>query len=147
MNPARLISCPNNQTAMSEIKEQSKRGGKRPGAGRKPGAKDRITRTGAQERALAVHQAVVARVQPSGALLDPVEGIMEVAEWALNQWRVLSMAQDQGAAEMAECAVEWCAKAAPYIRPRLAAVAVASEENAVELIREVRRVIVDPRNA
>lgn len=132
----------------SEIKLKSNRGGARRGAGRKPGAKERIAKTGAKERAIAVHKAVLARVEPTSEKLDPVEAIMETVEWAADQFRACVAREDWGnARDWANCLTEWSAKAAPYIRPRLAAVAVASEENAVQLIREIKRVIIDPRNA
>ncbi len=108
---------------MSEIKPQSKRGGARPGAGRKPGAKDKIAKVGAKTRAVAVHEAVLARIEPNSPKLDPVEAIMETVEWAADRFRASVLIEDwKGAQEWAECLTEWGAKAAPYIRPRLSAV-------------------------
>lgn len=111
---------------MSEIKQQSKqskRGGRREGAGRKAKARDRIARDAAKERAVAVHQAVLARVTPTGEKVDPVEAIMETAEWALMQWReFVNQSRFDDAIKAGAVAVDWCAKAAPYIRPRLAAI-------------------------
>lgn len=108
---------------MAEIKQQSKRGGARPGAGRKKGAKDAIKRDVTKERAAAVHQAVLARVEQSDGKMDPVEAIMETVEWAVSQWRTKVQANEYDAArEWAALISEWGGKAAPYIRPRLAAV-------------------------
>lgn len=108
---------------MAEIKPKSNRGGARKGAGRKPGTKERIAKAGAKERAVAVHQAVLARIEPESAKLDPVEAIMETVEWAIERFRACALIEDwKGAQEWAECMNDWSAKAAPYIRPRLAAV-------------------------
>lgn len=64
---------------------------------------------------------IVARV--AGEKLDPVEAIMETVEWATKQFRACLAVEDwSGAEEWAEHISEWGAKAAPYIRPRLAAV-------------------------
>lgn len=97
-------------TEIKSVRIESRRGGKRPGAGRPKGA---ITR-----RNEAMNIAIAKRIEGDG--LDPVEAIMEIAEWALQRWRE---ARDSGdAALLAEQAVDWLARAAPYIRPRLQAV-------------------------
>lgn len=117
---------------MAEIKAKSKRGGKREGAGRKPASRDRIARDVTKERAAAVQQAVIARLEQKDGKADPVEAIMEIAEWAKDEWarlgRVISESgePDQETIKLRlQCgvlAVDWLAKAAPYIRPRLNAV-------------------------
>lgn len=104
---------------MASAIKADRRGGARAGAGRKPGSKSRTTPT--KERVTAVNDAIVARV--SGEKLDPVEAIMETVEWAVRQWRACADACDsETAALWAERVSEWGGKAAPYIRPRLAAV-------------------------
>lgn len=115
---------------MDQIKKikTDARGGKREGAGRKPGSKSRATATKA--RINAVNNAIVSRV--SGEKLDPVEALMEMAEAALKDWRALGDVVAQSGAPDPEIvkarlqcgmiAADWFAKAAPYIRPRLAAV-------------------------
>lgn len=96
-----------------------RRGGKRPNAGRKPGSKSRTTPTKA--RVQAVNDVIVARV--AGEKLDPVEAIMETVEWAVTHWRAAAeTSQHDNAKEWAALVAEWGGKAAPYIRPRLAAV-------------------------
>lgn len=117
---------------MAEIKQQSKRGGARPGAGRKKGAKDAIKRDVTKERAVAVHQAVLARIEQQDGKADPVEAIMEIAEWAKAEWaRLGKTISETGEVDpetvklRLQCgvlAVDWLSKAAPYIRPRLSAV-------------------------
>lgn len=104
----------------SEIKLiKDGRGGKRPGAGRKPGSKPRTTSTKVRKNAL--NDAIVARVV--GEKLDPVEAIMETVEWAVRQWRASVEANNvDQAKEWAALVSEWGKQAAPYIRPRLAAV-------------------------
>lgn len=104
------------------------RGGARKGAGRKPGSKPRSTPTKA--RINAINDAIVARI--GGEKLDPVEALMEMAEAALKDWRGLAgIVREDGAPDpeavkvRLQCGViaaDWFAKAAPYIRPRLAAV-------------------------
>lgn len=98
---------------------------------------------------MVLQTAAQAVIERCGEALDPVMAMQEVADWAVRRWRE-SAAEADVKLQMAwaELAVEWQSKVAPYVRPRLTAVAMAtaSEENAVELIREVRRVIVDPRN-
>lgn len=116
---------------MSEIK-QSKRGGARPGAGRKKGAKDTIKRDVHKERAVAVHQAILARIEERDGKADPVEAIMEMAEWAKSEWARLGKTIDETGQPDPETvklrlqcgviAVDWLSRAAPYIRPRLSAV-------------------------
>lgn len=104
------------------------RGGSRRGAGRKPGSKSRATATKA--RINAVNDAIVARI--GGTKLDPVEALMEMAEEAIKDWRALANIVTETGAPDPEAvkarlqagviAADWLAKAAPYIRPRLAAV-------------------------
>ena len=117
---------------MDAIKPKSKRGGARPGAGRKKGAKDSIARDVAKERAVAVHQAVLARMEQRDGKVDPVEAIMEMAEWAKDEWaRLGNTISETGEPDpetiklRLQCgviAVDWLTKAAPYIRPRLSSV-------------------------
>lgn len=117
---------------MSEIKPKSKRGGKREGAGRKRSSKDRIARDVTKQRAAAVQEAVVARLEQRDGKADPVEAIMEIAEWAKDEWARLGNVISQTGEPDPETvklrlqcgvlAVDWLSKAAPYIRPRLNAV-------------------------
>lgn len=110
-----------NQT---QIKQSSGRGGKRPGAGRKPGAKSK--------RTVLMEAAIDARIGQRDGAIDPVEAMMEIVEWGVSQWRALGevVTEDgkpdpayiQARAEIAGVVVDWAAKAAPYIRPRLNAV-------------------------
>lgn len=65
-----------------------------------------------------MNQAIAERIEQAGGKMDPVEAIMEIAEWAVKKWRA---SKD---IETANSAVEWLARAAPYVRPRLAAVEV-----------------------
>lgn len=110
-----------NQT---QFKKSNGRGGKRPGAGRKPGAKSK--RTELMERA------IEARIEQRDGKIDPVEAMMEIVEWGVAQWRAMGeVVTEEGKpdpayiaarAEIADIIVDWAAKAAPYIRPRLNAV-------------------------
>lgn len=108
---------------MAKIKEVSVikpgRGGKRSGAGRKPGARSRIAKS--KERAQALGDVIVARVV--GEKLDPVEAIMETVEWAIKYWRAnVEAEQYEKAKEWAILVNDWGKNAAPYIRPRLNAI-------------------------
>lgn len=108
----------------SQIKQSKGRGGKRAGAGRKPGAKSK--RTELMERA------IEARIEQRDGKCDPVEAMMEIAEWARDEWKRLGNVISQTGEpdnetiklrlQCAMAAVDWMSKAAPYIRPRLNAV-------------------------
>ena len=99
----------------AQTKKPSGHGGYRPGSGRKPGAKSKRTEV--------MEQAIVARIEGVGGKLDPVEAMMDIAEWAYGRWQQARNTEDmERAALLGEQAVEWFAKAAPYIRPRLNAV-------------------------
>lgn len=131
LNPACLIGR-DKIKRMSEIKPKSKRGGKREGAGRKRSSKDRIARDVTKQRAAAVQEAVVARLEQRDGKADPVEVIMEIAQWAREEWaRLGNVISETGQPDQEtmklrlQCgalAVDWASKAAPYIRPRLNAV-------------------------
>lgn len=104
--------------------KKSKRGGSRPGAGRPKNAPSK--------RDVVHRQVVGAVIERGGSTVDPVDAMQEVADWALAQWRALGALigpdgrPDPEAAalrsEWGQLVVEWQSKAAPYIRPRLAAV-------------------------
>lgn len=70
-----------------------------------------------------MNAAIVARIEGSDGKLDPVEAMMDIAEWAVRQWRAASQSGEAASAlHFGEQAMDWLAKAAPYIRPRLSAV-------------------------
>ena len=95
------------------------RGGKREGAGRKVGARGRRTKE------------IIAKAEELGC--DPVEALLELTAWAMKQWR--DNADVLIRIQCGEAAADWAAKAAPYVRPKLAQVEVNADVNNV--IRDV----------
>lgn len=106
--------------------------GSKPGerrGGRKKGTPNR--RTAEQRQAVAeyIEHHVEAR---DAKLVDPVDALCELTQWAMAEFRALSQVLDEegraipellvAKAKLGMVAADWAAKAAPYIRPRLNAV-------------------------
>lgn len=95
-----------------------------------------------------MERAIEARIEQRDGKCDPVEAIMEIAEWARDEWKRLgNVVSESGAPDpetirvrlqVAMAAVDWMSKAAPYIRPRLNAVEARVNVN-VTVIERIQR--------
>ena len=88
-------------------------------------------RTAEQRQEIQAYIAQQVTETPVRASSDPVEAILELTEWAMNEFRAAISRDEEGnvipelaqlKAKLGLVAADWASKAAPYIRPRLNAV-------------------------